>query len=70
MTMAPFTNETNRISASFSRLRDLSEELEKQCCNNMYMKYLSMGMSNDYEIAIKEGSNMLRIGTLIFGPRN
>lgn len=70
MTMAPFTNETNRISASFSRLRDLSEELEKQSCTNMCMKYLSMGMSNDYEIAIKEGSNMLRIGTLIFGPRN
>jgi PLP dependent protein len=70
MTMAPFTTETKVISNSFAALKKLFDEIKVLKIENMPMQYLSMGMSGDYEIAIKEGSNMLRIGTSIFGPRN
>lgn len=70
MTMAPYTNEINRISACFSKLRNFAGDIANRNIKNVDMKYLSMGMSHDFEIAIKEGSNMLRIGTLIFGARN
>jgi len=70
MTMAPLTNDIKRISDCFSGLRVLAEKIKQQNILNAEMKYLSMGMSSDYEIAIKEGSNMLRIGTMIFGSRN
>ncbi|MGB9621044.1 MAG: YggS family pyridoxal phosphate-dependent enzyme [Brevinematia bacterium] len=64
MTMAPFTSDVNAISRCFSTLRRLKEEIENNYKTTL--KYLSMGMSNDYHIAIKEGSNLLRIGSSIF----
>ncbi len=66
MTMAPFTDDTKLIRKSFIQLRKLQEKM-----NNLGFKLseLSMGMSNDFEIAIEEGSTMLRIGTAIFGER-
>lgn len=64
MTIAPFTDNEYVISKCFETLRKLKEEIEKQY--NVKLTYLSMGMSNDYKIAIKEGANMLRIGNLIF----
>jgi len=67
MTMAPFTDDEKIIRTSFSRLRKLKDELNGLGFN---LKHLSMGMTNDFEIAIEEGSTMLRIGTAIFGPRN
>lgn len=70
MAMAPFTSEVRLISNSFSSLRNIYEKIDKMSLENFNMQYLSMGMSNDYEIALKEGSNMLRIGTSIFGPRD
>jgi pyridoxal phosphate enzyme (YggS family) len=70
MTMAPFTDSVNVISNSFALLKKLYDKIGELKLSNVKMQYLSMGMSNDYEIAIKEGSNMLRIGTSIFGPRN
>jgi len=70
MTMAPFTEKKVIISKSFVTLKKLFEKIDGFNLENMQMQYLSMGMSSDYEIAIKEGSNMLRIGTSIFGPRN
>lgn len=70
MTMAPFTENTNIISKSFAALKKLYDKIDGLKLDNIKMQYLSMGMSSDYEIAIKEGSNMLRIGTSIFGPRN
>ena len=70
MTMAPFTEKTQVITQSFALLMKLFRKIDGFNLKNIQMQYLSMGMSNDYEIAIKEGSNMLRIGTLIFGPRN
>lgn len=70
MTIAPFTNKVRVVAKCFSDLRILFEKIKKQNIENIKMKYLSMGMTNDYEVAIKEGSNILRIGTAIFGPRN
>jgi PLP dependent protein len=67
MTMAPFTEDENRIRQSFSDLRKLKDEINK---NGFDLSELSMGMTNDYEIAIEEGATMLRIGSAIFGQRD
>jgi len=66
MTMAPFTEDTKIIRASFRQLVKAREELEKRFPSGENWKCLSMGMSNDFEIAVEEGSTMLRIGSLIF----
>jgi pyridoxal phosphate enzyme (YggS family) len=66
MTMAPYTDDESVIRNCFIQLRMLKEKLN----NNGYaLTELSMGMTNDYKIAIEEGSTMLRIGTAIFGDR-
>jgi pyridoxal phosphate enzyme (YggS family) len=62
-------NERNAVRENFRALRELFNEIKVLCIPNVEMKYLSMGMTADYEIAIEEGSNMLRIGTAIFGER-
>lgn len=67
MTISPFVDDTNIIRKSFQHLYNLREELKKQ---GFYLPNLSMGMSGDYEIAIEEGSNYIRIGTYIFGQRD
>lgn len=68
MTMAPFTDNDREIRASFRKLKQIQET-----CIRAYpqldFSVLSMGMSNDYRIAIEEGSTMVRIGTAIFGER-
>ena len=68
MTMAPFTNDEILIRDSFAFLRQLKTELS-QTLKTDKLKELSMGMSNDYEIAIEEGATQVRIGTTLFGPR-
>lgn len=70
MTMAPFTEDEKVIRSVFKKLKDLSIKIDEENIDNISMKYLSMGMSNDYQIAIEEGSNMVRVGTSIFGKRN
>lgn len=65
MTMAPFTEDKGVIRSSFRQLVKAKEELEKQFPSGSW-QCLSMGMSNDFEIAIEEGSTLLRIGSLIF----
>ena len=67
MTMAPFTNDAAAIRSSFRELAGARDELEKRFKG--YWSCLSMGMTNDFEIAIEEGSTLLRIGTAIFGDR-
>ncbi len=69
MTIGPFTEEENLIRRSFRELRRLFQELKEASIPNIDMEILSMGMSADYEVALQEGANMLRIGTSIFGPR-
>ena len=69
MTMAPFTQDKSLIRKSFNTLKTVANEL--QIKYPMYkLDELSMGMSNDYETAIEEGSTIVRIGTAIFGERN
>jgi uncharacterized pyridoxal phosphate-containing UPF0001 family protein len=68
MTMAPFTDEHERIRASFRTLVKAREKLAARFPGADW-SCLSMGMSNDFEIAIEEGSTLVRIGTAIFGPR-
>ncbi|HWR10513.1 MAG TPA: YggS family pyridoxal phosphate-dependent enzyme [Rectinemataceae bacterium] len=68
MTMAPFTGDRSLIRTSFRTLATASEEIKKRFDLPEFGQ-LSMGMSNDYEIAIEEGSTLLRIGTAIFGAR-
>ena len=67
MTMAPYTDDDTVIRKCFVTLRSVKEKLNS---SGFQIRELSMGMTNDYEIAIEEGATMLRIGTAIFGERN
>lgn len=64
MGIAPLTADIDEIRRSFANLRRMWEMLPPE-----HAVWLSMGMTSDFEIAIEEGSNMVRIGTAIFGPR-
>lgn len=68
MTMAPFTTDVDLIRQSFKKLKDISL-LAKEKFNQLSLNELSMGMSGDFEIAIEEGSTLVRVGTAIFGQR-
>ena len=69
MTIAPLTEDEAVVRSCFRSLKKLFEKVRKafQDCPYVDMKYLSMGMSHDYEIDLEEGSNMIRIGRAIFG---
>lgn len=69
MTMAPFTDDKELIHSVFRGLRELRDNIAGRQIPNVSMKHLSMGMSQDFEIAIAEGATLLRIGTAIFGGR-
>jgi pyridoxal phosphate enzyme (YggS family) len=69
MTIGAFTPDDAAVRACFKRLRDLRERIQDARIENASMDYLSMGMTSDFETAIEEGSNMVRIGAAIFGPR-
>ena len=67
MGMASFTENDNQIRIEFKNLKKIFDELK---IKYQELKIISMGMSGDYKIAIEEGSNMIRIGSKIFGKRN
>lgn len=67
MTMAPFVDDAEVLSSAFRRLRETLEEVRRH--DPRVGPELSMGMTNDFEIAIREGSTMVRIGTALFGER-
>jgi hypothetical protein len=67
MTMAPFTDDAEVLTSAFRRLRETLEEVRRH--DPRVGPELSMGMTNDFEIAIREGSTMVRIGTALFGER-
>ncbi|MBR5096536.1 MAG: YggS family pyridoxal phosphate-dependent enzyme [Treponema sp.] len=69
MTMAPFTEDKDLVRASFKKLRDLRDQCQK-AFPDFDLSELSMGMSGDWQIAVEEGSTMVRIGTAIFGARD
>jgi pyridoxal phosphate enzyme (YggS family) len=68
MTMAPFTNNESDIRNSFVTLRNLRDKIQSEYSDFNFSE-LSMGMSQDYQFAIEEGSTLVRIGTAIFGER-
>ena len=70
MTVGIFTSNEKLVRDCFIKLRKLFNEIKTAEIPNVEMKYLSMGMTNDFEIAIEEGANILRLGTAIFGARN
>ena len=67
MTMAPFTDDEGVIRSTFRALRELNDDLKG--IDGYVGGELSMGMTNDFEIAIEEGSTMIRLGTALFGGR-
>lgn len=69
MTMGPFLAEPEQFRQYFRRTKEIFDRLAKLKLQQVNMKYLSMGMTDSYQIAIEEGANMVRIGTAIFGPR-
>jgi pyridoxal phosphate enzyme (YggS family) len=70
MGMATFTDNNDQVRNEFRNLKKLFDQITKMNLPlNMEMKELSMGMSQDYQIAIEEGSTLVRIGTAIFGSR-
>lgn len=72
MGMASFVEDDKVIREEFSRLKGFFDKLTSDIALSprIELKYLSMGMSGDYPIAIEEGSNMIRVGSVIFGERN
>ncbi len=70
MTIGLFTKDEAKIRKCFKVLKEINDTIVREGIDRVDMKYLSMGMSGDYQIAIEEGSNMVRIGTAIFGARN
>lgn len=69
MTMAPFTDDEELVRDVFKKARKIFDNLSDLSYNNIDMTFLSMGMTNDYRIALEEGSNIIRIGTKIYGKR-
>ena len=69
MTIARFSTDPETCRPYFRQLRALMAQVSEQNYPNFQAKYLSMGMSNDFEVAIEEGANLIRIGTAIFGNR-
>lgn len=69
MTVAPYCENPEDVRWVFKKMKDIFDKISSMNLKNTQMKYLSMGMTNDFEIAIEEGSNIARIGTAVFGKR-
>ncbi len=70
MTIAPFVDDPEENRVHFRRLKQLSVDIASKNIDNVHMEILSMGMTNDYMVAVEEGATMVRVGTGIFGARN
>ena len=70
MTIAPYVDDPEENRPVFRRLKQLSVDISSKNMNNVYMDILSMGMTNDYQVAVEEGATMVRVGTGIFGERD
>lgn len=69
MTMGPHEVEIEKLRPYFRATKEIFEQIKKSRIPSVDMRYLSMGMSDSYIIAIEEGANIVRVGTGIFGPR-
>ena len=70
MTIAPYVEKPEENRIYFAKLKQLSVDITAKKVNNVTMSIFSMGMTNDYEVAIEEGATLVRVGTGIFGERN
>ena len=70
MTMGPFSGNPEDARPYFVETRKIFDKIRELALSNVEMKYLSMGMTNSYKVALEEGANMIRIGTKIFGERD
>ncbi len=70
MTVAPFDENPENNRKYFKKMHNLFVDIKSKNYDNIDMKYLSMGMTNDYVVAVEEGANIVRVGTGIFGARN
>jgi len=69
MTIGPFTDDPEEVRPVFRELRRIFEQMKQARIAGVEMRYLSMGMSGDYQVAIEEGANIVRVGSAIFGMR-
>jgi pyridoxal phosphate enzyme (YggS family) len=69
MTMGPLTGQSEELRACFRETKKLFDGIKSLALPNVEMRYLSMGMTDSYKIAMEEGANMIRIGSKIFGQR-
>lgn len=73
MTIAPYVDNPEEVRPVFKELRTIAEKMKQYFCSEAFssisMDYLSMGMTNDFTVAVEEGANMLRVGTGLFGMR-
>lgn len=70
MCIAPFAEDPNDVRIYFAEVKQLYDQYGKIDHERLDFQYLSMGMSHDFEAAIQEGSNLIRVGTAIFGERD
>ncbi|MBQ7706633.1 MAG: YggS family pyridoxal phosphate-dependent enzyme, partial [Lachnospiraceae bacterium] len=70
MTIAPFVDDPEENRVHFKKMKQLLLDIKSKNIDNIDMNILSMGMTNDYMVAIEEGATMVRVGTGIFGERN
>jgi pyridoxal phosphate enzyme (YggS family) len=69
MSIPPLSNDPEEVRPYFRRIRELKDEINSMNLPNFKIKHLSMGMTNDYEVAVEEGATIVRIGTALFGRR-
>jgi pyridoxal phosphate enzyme (YggS family) len=69
MTVGPWVEDEAVVASAFGTLRNLKEEIERSDSHDLLLEHLSMGMSDDFELAIREGSTMVRLGRVLFGDR-
>ncbi|MCR4610774.1 MAG: YggS family pyridoxal phosphate-dependent enzyme [Lachnospiraceae bacterium] len=70
MCVAPYVVDSEENRAFFHKIKDLSVDIMEENIHNVSMSFLSMGMSNDYEVAIEEGATIVRVGSDLFGKRD
>jgi len=70
MNIAPFTSDMDEVRGYFKEMKEIFDSLSNKMYNNVEMRHLSMGMTNDYVIAIEEGATIIRVGTGIYGKRD
>jgi pyridoxal phosphate enzyme (YggS family) len=70
MTIVPVAEDPDDVRRYFSEVKSLYDTVGRECrCERLDFEWLSMGMTHDFEVAIEEGANMVRVGTGIYGPR-